>query len=251
MRIADLLEIYTKFKHFRLIYEQPECLLKDITEKDLGRLHNRLTRLRKKLSEIMKQNSWNSHPLEEEMKLLDDCFNLLLRKGESGPDRGLFELMMLMEMVRRMEAIQAGRRQTEVETCLMLKRCTYIKTAEQHHKQEFFHCITCGLVDSLGVCGSCAEKCHKGHTLSEPKITNCYCDCIKEKCLCRGPHPDVIKSAEKGDLVKRGPDCLVLNHNQKENLPKLLFNGYTVEKLWFTDPEKENTIFVLPRQKIF
>ena len=43
------------------------------------------------------------------------------------------------------------------------KYCTHSDTGQQCVKQDWFHCLTCGIIDQNGVCAVCAKKCHAGH----------------------------------------------------------------------------------------
>ena len=55
--------------------------------------------------------------------------------------------------------------------------CTFHKTGTVHAPQQWQNCVTCGLVDGLGVCVSCAATCHVGHALGPVRSTSFYCDC--------------------------------------------------------------------------
>jgi hypothetical protein len=46
--------------------------------------------------------------------------------------------------------------------------------------QPWVACLTCtdGADDGRGVCMSCAEKCHAGHIMTKPRVTQFSCDCI-------------------------------------------------------------------------
>jgi hypothetical protein len=68
-------------------------------------------------------------------------------------------------------------------------KCTYTVTGKKYAKQKWFFCYTCGFVDSEGVCEACANVCHKGHSLSEPRGMEAggsfFCDCgAGETCKC-------------------------------------------------------------------
>ena len=49
-----------------------------------------------------------------------------------------------------------------------------------------YHCHTCKMVDSIGVCTVCAKVCHKDHDLSYAKFGSFFCDCgAKEDGTCQ------------------------------------------------------------------
>jgi len=57
-------------------------------------------------------------------------------------------------------------------------KCTFTVTKREFAPQKWYYCYTCGLVDSEGVCESCAAVCHKNHKLSTIKSSKkFYCDC--------------------------------------------------------------------------
>lgn len=43
--------------------------------------------------------------------------------------------------------------------------------------QHWYHCYTCKMVDSVGVCTVCAKVCHRGHDLTYAKYGSFFCDC--------------------------------------------------------------------------
>ncbi|RYG56788.1 hypothetical protein EON66_02020 [archaeon] len=58
-------------------------------------------------------------------------------------------------------------------------RPTDARGAECSTLQPWRVCLTCtmGADDGRGVCMACAARCHAGHVLGEPRITDFYCDC--------------------------------------------------------------------------
>lgn len=64
-----------------------------------------------------------------------------------------------------------------VEVALKSNKCTFTVTGRQYVTQTWYHCYTCGLVDSEGCCESCMKVCHKGHKLSAPTSSQFFCDC--------------------------------------------------------------------------
>ena len=74
-----------------------------------------------------------------------------------------------------------------LKQCLEQHRCSRNVTGKRFELQAFYRCIQCKLLPSnnLGVCESCAQVCHKGHTgLYLYGVVTAYCDCpeLKEKC---------------------------------------------------------------------
>jgi hypothetical protein len=62
--------------------------------------------------------------------------------------------------------------------------CTYAKHGAQYVKQPWYHCRTCGLVDDVGFCLGCYQRCHKGHdTYTVTAEAKDYCHCgAGDKC---------------------------------------------------------------------
>lgn len=57
------------------------------------------------------------------------------------------------------------------------KLCTYTTTQREFQNQHWYHCYTCEMFDSVGVCSVCAKVCHAGHQLSYAKNSSFFCDC--------------------------------------------------------------------------
>eukprot|EP01124_Arcella_intermedia_P006988 TRINITY_DN14251_c0_g1_i1.p1 TRINITY_DN14251_c0_g1~~TRINITY_DN14251_c0_g1_i1.p1 ORF type:complete len:391 (-),score=114.00 TRINITY_DN14251_c0_g1_i1:52-1224(-) len=85
---------------------------------------------------------------------------------------------------------EEGQQVTKIEDllkeCIKNKKCTFTVTQREYSKQKWFHCYTCGLIDSEGVCEACAGVCHKNHKLSDVKESSFFCDCGSGayKCIC-------------------------------------------------------------------
>jgi len=62
------------------------------------------------------------------------------------------------------------------------KCCTYSASSERFFVQWWTECLDCGFSDGKGVCYVCAQKCHAGHKLGEPKFEEFFCDCGSEGC---------------------------------------------------------------------
>ena len=57
-------------------------------------------------------------------------------------------------------------------------RCTYEQHGREFIHQKFYHCETCGLVGSLGMCEACMQVCHAGHRVTGGEThVSCFCDC--------------------------------------------------------------------------
>jgi hypothetical protein len=61
--------------------------------------------------------------------------------------------------------------------------CTFSRTSRCFCFQSWYHCTTCGLVDSLGCCAACARICHAGHKVTGGDLCHAFCDC-GSKCQC-------------------------------------------------------------------
>ncbi|XP_054271979.1 E3 ubiquitin-protein ligase UBR4-like isoform X4 [Macrosteles quadrilineatus] len=87
------------------------------------------------------------------------------------------------------------------EDSLCNKLCTFTITQKEFMNQHWYHCHTCKMVDSVGVCTVCARVCHRNHDVTYAKYGNFFCDCgAKENSSCQA-------------LVKRSPQL------QQDNLP--------------------------------
>jgi len=88
------------------------------------------------------------------------------------------EARQILETVQSLETRAEESMATKVEKCIKDKKCTFVATGRNYAAQDWYHCYSCGLVDSEGVCESCAVVCHKGHKLSEKKKAGSFfCDC--------------------------------------------------------------------------
>ena len=66
--------------------------------------------------------------------------------------------------------------------------CTYTTTQREFQNQHWYHCYTCEMFDSVGVCSVCANVCHQGHQLGYVKYSSFFCDCgAQEQGTCQGP----------------------------------------------------------------
>jgi len=81
-----------------------------------------------------------------------------------------------------------------IDDALKNNVCTYESTKESYQPQKFYRCYTCGLTGNLGCCETCVNTCHKGHFLSQPILTNCFCDCGTKGTSC---HAKIEKKEEK------------------------------------------------------
>ena len=57
------------------------------------------------------------------------------------------------------------------------KYCTHSDTGQQCVKQDWFHCLTCGIIDQNVVCAVCAKKCHAGHDVVFANRGRADCEC--------------------------------------------------------------------------
>jgi len=57
------------------------------------------------------------------------------------------------------------------------KLCTFTSTHKQFINQHWYHCHTCNMSDTAGVCTICAKVCHKDHDVSYAKFGAFFCDC--------------------------------------------------------------------------
>ncbi|VDP81837.1 unnamed protein product [Echinostoma caproni] len=59
--------------------------------------------------------------------------------------------------------------------------CSYTATQQAFIDQHWYHCHSCRLEYSEGVCSVCARVCHAGHDLSYAKHSTFFCDCGASK----------------------------------------------------------------------
>lgn len=55
--------------------------------------------------------------------------------------------------------------------------CTFGFTGRHFHKQKWFKCVTCNLVNNLGCCEICAKTCHANCQVEFQGVSTAYCDC--------------------------------------------------------------------------
>ena len=62
-----------------------------------------------------------------------------------------------------------------------IPECTLIENGKMYIGQYVFHCYTCGLFGNLGICLSCALRCHKDHDIVFDGFhQSFFCDCKTE-----------------------------------------------------------------------
>lgn len=72
------------------------------------------------------------------------------------------------------------------EESLQYKLCTFTQTRKDFMNQHWYHCHTCEMINTVGVCSVCARVCHKNHDVSYSKYGNFFCDCgAKEDGFCQ------------------------------------------------------------------
>ncbi|PRP82048.1 hypothetical protein PROFUN_03738 [Planoprotostelium fungivorum] len=65
-----------------------------------------------------------------------------------------------------------------IHKCIVMGICTFNATGEHYTEQPFYNCFTCNLIEDLGCCVVCSERCHKGHNISaSSKMAKFFCDC--------------------------------------------------------------------------
>jgi hypothetical protein len=78
----------------------------------------------------------------------------------------------------RYESEDTNNIEEQIAQCVKNNKCTFTVTKREFAPQKWYYCYTCGLVDSEGVCESCAAVCHKNHKLSAVRSSKkFYCDC--------------------------------------------------------------------------
>jgi len=116
---------------------------------------------------------------------VEAALNWLLENADA-PDPPSTQEARIFESLQQMQRENQSNAK-KIEKCIGDKKCTFTVTGKDYAPQCWYHCYSCGLVDSEGVCESCAVVCHKGHKLSEKKESGSfYCDCGAGayNCLC-------------------------------------------------------------------
>ncbi|EFO84937.1 hypothetical protein CRE_03884 [Caenorhabditis remanei] len=63
-----------------------------------------------------------------------------------------------------------------------MKYCTFKSTGNKFTSQHWYNCYTCNMMESTGVCSTCAVNCHRGHELAYSKKGAFFCDCGSKPC---------------------------------------------------------------------
>merc|ERR1711879_1131325 len=85
--------------------------------------------------------------------------------------------------------------------CIEKKKCTYAWTGGFYHYQPFYWCETCCEKPDFGVCETCKDICHAGHTINikfhkSPMVT-AFCDCPDTYgCRCISPTEKTAAAAK-------------------------------------------------------
>lgn len=122
----------------------------------------------------------------------DLALDWLLANSDNPNVDDLLSAEQLSQIISIVPEEEMGGRRTIAEKIIEAvanNKCTFTVTGRHYTKQKWFFCYSCGFVDSEGICESCANVCHKGHSLSEPKGTepgtSFFCDCGSgDTCLC-------------------------------------------------------------------
>ena len=118
------------------------------------------------------------------------------------------------------------------EDSLNNKLCTFTTTQKEYVPQHWYHCHTCGMLDSVGVCTVCVRVCHKGHDVTYAKNGSFFCDCgakednscqVRRHCLRLGGAPPGDGSGSDAD--RRVPVVARTGRPRHQMLPVLLVCG--------------------------
>ena len=93
------------------------------------------------------------------------------------------------------------------EDSLNNKLCTFTTTQKEYVPQHWYHCHTCGMLDSVGVCSVCVRVCHKGHDVTYAKNGSFFCDCgAKEDNSCQVRAPPALSLGRLGVALGWGTE---------------------------------------------
>ena len=136
--------------------------------KKLSARHNKYPELILKFSLLLQSDDFNSKDQSDpahlaSMELILDFFKNLLE-----------QILDKNTVKDQMEIVEE---KPEQETDLSKMLCTFTVSEKSFIEQHWYHCYTCDLTFSEGVCSVCAKVCHKGHDLSYARKSRFYCDC--------------------------------------------------------------------------
>ena len=98
----------------------------------------------------------------------------------------------------------SGGEDSDDESGLDGKLCTYIQTARVFMNQHWYHCHTCSMLEGVGCCSVCARVCHRDHDVTYSKHGSFFCDCgAKEDGSCIALTPRLPLTSEVDSSNKR------------------------------------------------
>jgi len=118
---------------------------------------------------------------------------ILTHSGDADVDAPLNEAQMrqLLGAIQNIQEVEMeddnSKVEEQIKEAIKNNKCTFTVTGKEYAHQKWYYCYTCGLVDTEGVCESCAAVCHKNHKLSPIReSTRFYCDCGAgaSNCIC-------------------------------------------------------------------
>ncbi|CAH8439826.1 unnamed protein product [Heterobilharzia americana] len=111
--------------------------------------------------------------------------------------------------------------------------CSFVATQKMFIDQHWYHCFTCSLHESHGVCSVCAKVCHAGHDLSYAKYSGFFCDCGAGQhgdSFCQAITPRILlpKDAFIDNCVQQNDNLFLqyINKNDLNNYLPWLTDGY-------------------------
>ncbi|VDQ02161.1 unnamed protein product [Trichobilharzia regenti] len=111
--------------------------------------------------------------------------------------------------------------------------CSFVATQKMFVDQHWYHCFTCNLQESHGVCSICAKVCHLGHDLSYAKYSGFFCDCGAGQhgdSVCQAITPRIVlnKDALPDSTMHQGDDIFLqcMNKNELNYYLPWLTDGY-------------------------
>ena len=64
-------------------------------------------------------------------------------------------------------------------------QCSCVQHGKSNILQKFYHCWTCDLVGSHGMCEACMKACHSGHKIVGGDMCSSCCSCGSKGCQCQ------------------------------------------------------------------
>ena len=151
----------------------------------------------------------------------------------------------LSERVIPSELLSTTKNDNELDS----KLCTYTTTRRDFQNQHWYHCYTCEMYDSVGICSICALVCHRGHSMSYAKFSSFFCDCgaendEREVGMCQALQP---RTSNSKSTLNESAKCCSTKVKINQNLDKQLCTDMAITlgdvfENWIKKNLKKNSV---------